>query len=706
MLMYTIDVLSTVLNSSPGKLEYPVSSLDHSEHVVKTALKGYPQLAADHLLNTEMRGKLVEVLGSIIRRLNLEFIKSKPSLNEGAEEQAGKIRIRQRSYELLMEIALNLVGTESRRVGFSEDEVEEALKRIVYALESWEALERNEGAETSVAKAVVEKFLLDMGKVMHGEGMVAKMGEEIRKRLVRERLTASFITTAKSVIQNNIYYQMVEKGLCKFGNDYALGLRWLRHLGYVQVSTNPVLAAIAYEDDPKLWDEFRNVAIKHKEWKDKPEEHGDEIAMQATMVALWPNLAVFRPIALLSKFHDGMVSYQLNPNVAASFEGSVEDALKIYSAAEEFLRDYDAYLNWGYSNVSETGRPNIVFKVAGGYPAAVEITSTLNSLGVGTNNTVTYTVAQETTLIMAAMKGMAEAIKKGIQPTQVYETNMGGRLESHLRDLEAEKLLLEALNKVEDKEEFLRKLARKLGAEEELTKDIPFEEKVRRICGYKYLKKLTHPAFVDAIASAKVRGKTKEETLNFLSRLENDIGLAGTFVAHRVYWIFFSPKNKPKWLLYLQKEFNLSPSEAEEVMDKIDVLPASKRKPLDTFLTLAERNMTNTEFPNHQWNVLQASKQEDFNLEEYRNAILRKPDSEVLQRLLKLEDFRKAYELTPELIAKLEKIGITGDFGEGGLRVEEWPNFGSVIKTMNQFSSGYEDFKKRAVEVVRKVFEG
>ena len=86
-------------------------------------------------------------------------------------------------------------------------------------------------------------------------------------------------------IQSNIYYQMVKKGMCKFGNDYALGLKWLRHLGYVQVSTNPVLAAIAYNDDPELWDEF--------------------------------------------------------------------------------LRRYDAYLTWGYSNVSETGRPNIVFKVAG-----------------------------------------------------------------------------------------------------------------------------------------------------------------------------------------------------------------------------------------------------------------------------------------------------------------------------------------------------
>ncbi|MCW4027528.1 MAG: hypothetical protein NWE76_08605, partial [Candidatus Bathyarchaeota archaeon] len=204
---------------------------------------------------------------------------------------------------------------------------------------------------------------------------------------------------------------------------------------------------------------------------------------------------------------------------------------------------------------------------------------------------------------------------------------------------------------------------------------------------------------------AKTKGRTKEETLAFLSRLENDLGLAGTFVAQRVYWIFFSPKNRPKWLLHLQREFGLSPSEAEEVMDKIDVLPASKRKPADTFLTLADRNMTNTEFPNHQWNVLHTSRQGGFKLEDYSNAILRKPESDVLKRLLVLEDFSKAYELTPELRKDLDEIGITGDFGDGGLRVEEWPDFGSVVKTMNQFSLGYEDFKKRAVEFVRKISE-
>jgi len=666
---------------------------------------GYPQLAADHLLDREMCGKLADVLGGVIRRLDLEFAKSKPLPEDDEESEIKKVWRRQRAYCLLMEIALNLIGMESQRVGFSKKEASASLKRIVYTLEKWESLEKQEDASVSVAKAVVYKFLLDMKKVMHGEGMVAKMGDEIEKELVEGRWAANFVTASKKTIQNNVYYQTVTKGMCKFGNDYALGLRWVRHLGYVQVSTNPVLAAIAYDDDSELWEEFREVAKERKEWASDPERFGDEIAMQATMIALWPNLVVFRPIALLSKFHDGMVSYQLNPNVAASFEDSIEDALKIYSEAEKFLRGYDAYLAWGYSDVDEIERPNVVFKVAGGYPAAIEITAALNSIGIGTNNTVTYTVAQETALIMAAMKGMAEAVRKGILPTQIYETNMGGRLESHLRDLEAEKLLLEAFEKVEDEEELLSKLAEGLGAQEELAKNIPLEGKVKAICGYRYLKKLTHPAFAEVISSAKLRGKKREENLAFLTRHENDIGSAGTFVAQKVYWIFFSPENRPKWIRYLKGNSGLSQLEAQEVMDKIDVLPASKRKPADTFLTLAERNLTNTEFPNHQWMVSEASKQEDFKLGDYANAIMRKPNSNILQRLVLIEDFRKAYELTPELTKELENVGIKGEFGNGGLRVEQWSSFGSVVKTMSEFENAYETFKERAIGITSRTAE-
>jgi len=249
--MGTVDIRSVILEAKPEKLVLPVPSLDHSGHVVHTALTGYPQLAADHLLNREMRGSLVETVGNVIRQLNLEFVKSELSPDDPVEVQRRKILVRQRAYEVLIETAVNLIGVESGVVGFSDEEVDQASQYIRQALGTWETLEKwGTGSESPIGKAVVEKLISDMKKVMGGAGMVAKMGEEIEKELREESLTVSFVSAAKKVIQGNVYYQMTMRGMCKFGNDYALGLRWLRHLGYVQVSTNPVLAARAYDDDP------------------------------------------------------------------------------------------------------------------------------------------------------------------------------------------------------------------------------------------------------------------------------------------------------------------------------------------------------------------------------------------------------------------------------------------------------------------------
>lgn len=62
-----------------------------------------------------------------------------------------------------------------------------------------------------------------------------------------------------------------------------------------------------------------------------------------------------------------------------------------------------------------------------------------------------------------------------------------------------------------------------------------------------------------------------------------------------------------------------------------------------------------------------------------------------------MPDFRKAYELTPELKEKLGRVGIRNDFGEGGLEVDEWPTFGSVVKTMREFTDAYNTFREEAV---------
>jgi len=702
-----IDVRQTVFEDKPEGLELPIRSLDHSDHVFKNVLAGRSRLAADHLLSREMVGRLSETVGNVIRQLNLEFLKSEVSPHDPADVRIGKIRVRQRAYEALIEIALNTVGAESKRVGFSEEEAEKTLQHIVRTLEIWESSEAqvDPSSEGPVARAVVEKFIHDMKIVASGTSMVARMAEEIEGELVRGRLAATFVLAARRAVQENVYFKMSAQGLCKFGNDYALGLRWLRHLGFVQVSTNPVLAARAYDDDSSLWDDFRGVVQGHPEWHSHPDNFGDEIVMQATMVALWPNLVVFRPIAFLSKSRDGMVSYQLNPSVAGSLEGSVEDALKIYSSAGEFLRGYDAHLMWGYPSEEERGRPNIVFKVAGESAVAGDITAAVNGMDIGTNNTVTFAVAQESTLIMAAMRGMARAKRMGMSLTQVYETNMGGRLESHIRETEAERVLNAILEDTPDKETILRKLAQGLGALEELDKTASLEEKVRIVCSSRYLKTLTDRAFVDALTAAEVGEASSEETLRSLAELEEAIGYAGTLVAQRVYRIFFSRENLDKWLTHIRREFGVSEVGAREIMDKIDILPASKRKPSDTFLTLARRNMTNTEFPNHQSNVLRASRQEGFDPRRYEDAIMRDPDPDILRKLSSIQDFRKAYEVTPELMEKFRSVGIEGELGDGGLGPDEWSSFGPVVKTMAEFRAAHDRFKRATIDFVREVAE-
>ncbi len=207
--------------------------------------------------------------------------------------------------------------------------------------------------------------------------MEAYVANGIEKDIDKDNITASFLSLAKQQIQQNIYYRIVEAGMCRFGNDYAIGLRWLRHLGFDQVSTNPSLAAIAYDDDPTQWEgyrgenlcpDFKTMARRHAELLSDLEAHGEEITAAGTEVSIWPNLAIFRPIAIASNIFKGMVSLQLNPKVADNVEESVRYALRFYIDAEEFLRKYDEYLLWGYSENVERGRPNIVFKVAGSSP--------------------------------------------------------------------------------------------------------------------------------------------------------------------------------------------------------------------------------------------------------------------------------------------------------------------------------------------------
>ena len=726
------DVRAMISSVTPEELEFPIRSMDHGDHVVRLALKGQTRVAADHLLNRGMVSHLEETVGTIIRALNIKFNNSMIKLARSGEE--GKhVSTCARAYDLLIQIALNLFGLESRKiVGFPEDEMERTLKLIENALESWEGVEKRgafgeEDGTAPIARFVVEEILSEMKRVMseyyrEPGSMLSYLAENIEKGIRGDFILLSFLHEARKQIQENVYYKMGEKGICKFGNDYALGLRWLRHMGYVQVSTNPSLAAIAYEDEPSLWKgygtkqfcaenlckDLKTVSEEHPEWRENPDKYRDEIAAYGTEISIWPNLAIFRPIALASDMFYGMISLQLNPNIADSYEASITDAFKIYSDAEEFLKKYDGYLLWGYSENIERGRPNMVFKVAGSAPAAIDITTDLESHGIGTNNTVTFTVSQETRLILAKMEGRAQAVKRGIRPTTVYETNMGGRLDDHIREYKAEKLLGKALEKVEDKDEALEELGEKLGALEEVKKAGSVDEKIRTVCHRRYLRPINKEPFIDLLARTGTLGDSKEEVAKRLSKLENDMGQGGIFVTKRVYEIFFSPENKPKWLAYTQSKYGLTEEQANEVLMGIHVLPASKRKPAETLRTIASEYMVHTEFPNHQMNVLMRSEEPDFKIEDYRNSVMEPPDPETLARLLKDEDvgqiFRGAWELTPYLVERLKEAGITDPekYGTGGLRPQEWAELGSTEKTMREFSNSYEKFKKKCLEYIKK----
>jgi len=146
------------------------------------------------------------------------------------------------------------------------------------------------------------------------------------------------------------------------------------------------------------------------------------------------------------------------------------------------------------------------------------------------------------------------------------------------------------------------------------------------------------------------------------------------------------------------------------VMRGIDVLPASKRKPKETLLTLGGANMTHTEFPNHQRNVLMASLEPGFNVEHYKESVLEGVNPEIFRRLTEewndIKDlFIEAYELTPsqQTVLKEAKIASSEKYGNRGLEPSEWNTFGATVKTMNEFSGSYEIFKKRCIEFVCKI---
>ena len=561
-----------------------------AHHILEQTARGQTLAAADHILIRERKEDLPIVVQTLLNEIP-EFIESHSGLEKNV-------------FTALIRIGLNLVGRDVQVAQIPKDAVEKTqtiLKEGIVPLED---------SYSKVGSIAVDEFLADMWSVNGGDSLPGYMAESIRKTLPGDHKPSSFIEAFDRVARRTVYRKMVEEAYCKFGNDYARGLETLRHLGFSQVSTNPVLAAKAFDEDPNLVEKLKEEISRTIVWKQNPRAHAHEMVMAGTLLALWPNLEVFRPLAILVNNYDYMVSFQLNPNVADDAKASLEDAKRAYTLAQEHLTAYDYCLG-----IPDPGRvrPNIVFKVAASSKVAREVTRQINASGVGTNNTVTFAVSQEVPLMIDALEGKAEAIMAGRPITRTYMTNMGGRFVSHLREEEAKRILLEVASRRGEDEanQALMRLAEKLnltGLELDRAKRAStVAERADIVCSYKNMKSLTHAAFLEAASPA---GLTHEH----VQQLENDLRKAGTLVARRVYSLFYEKSNHESWVDWLERNHKIKRAEAISILNSMDILPASKRIPEDTLDTLASPNMCNTEFPNHARAVQVYSEQNGFDL--------------------------------------------------------------------------------------------
>ncbi|MEM1907581.1 MAG: transaldolase family protein [Thermosphaera sp.] len=704
------DVVSLLKKTRASSLDSPPTyTADHSHHLLNLSLMGWPSLAADHIFHPQLRDYFVDVIGSFIRRSGVEIA----SVNIESEEG---IILRAKIYETFIEIIHNLHGVEPIWAGFSKESVERSVKIIQGALSRWVNDEFKVFGSPVVFLGVIEKSINPMMRVGKGNSLVAELARKIKSAIDPSDPVNTFIKSTREVFYHNPYRKAYEEKACKFGNDYALGLRWLRHLGFTQVSTNPLLVAIAYEDIPELIDEFKLYAKnvlrkKFPHWFEQPEKHIHDIVMEATRYTLMDCFYVFRLPFILSNYHDGLVSYQLNPLLADNVEESVKAAIEFYKRLEEDLKIYDEYLLWGY-NVVEKGRPNLVVKVPAVSPAAIQIIERINELGIGQNITLSFSISQQVLCGLSAIKGMAKALKKGIIPTQTYITNMGGRLQEYLREDVAEDLLKQVLERVSEntRKEIILDLAEKLKVDREVVSKV-IEEKglegaVKYLCDTKIIgRSLLREPFVEILVKHGLF-KSKDDAYRYLSELDTAIILSGTLVARRVYSILFSPENKMKLLEYIMNEFQLTKEEASLILDRIDLLPAAKRHPFDTLYTFGP-NVTNTEGPAHQLSVVNYIKEKGIEIQQYYNSISRDDISSNLEKysslISKYKTFMQAYESSPEVYDALEKIGINVNYGVNGLKVTEWGEYKCSVKMFDDFMKAYNKFAEKILGIIKSL---
>jgi len=290
---------------------------------------------------------------------------------------------------------------------------------------------------------------------------------------------------------------------------------------------------------------------------------------------------------------------------------------------------------------------------------------------------------------------MAVAAKKGIRPTQIYMTNMGGRLESHLREVKLEELFGTLKEKMGETQALvnIERLSEANGTKEKVAKAKTYKEKVIAATRYAHGQKTLNEPIVQALVGVASRESLQE--------WEDAVAKSGTLVARRMWNIFFSEENRGRWIAYFIKRHDLTLEQAGLIMNRIHYLPASKRKPFDTYWTLSSRNLVHTEFPDHQENTRKMAQDPGFHLEEFEDAISHTFPPRVFELLNQMEDFRKAYEINSELAVIFKEVGIAEDFGRAGLEAGGWTPFGPVQKTLVEFKSAYDNFQKEMVSLLQ-----
>lgn len=607
----------------------------------------HPFLAADALLKKNLVGKLEETIGEIAQQISFSG----------------------NNCRALFELAFNLYGLESKKIGLSQLERDISLRWIIDILKKWERIESGK----QVIGRIINNFLEE---TKNAGGMSFEIARNIEEKMAANSSVELFLKEVGFEIEQNIYFKMADGGMSKFGNDSAIGLRFLRHLGFFQSTTNPLIISKAYNGSSRLWEDFLEMAEINPEWK-SPEKYGDELAIFATINAVLPNVLILRPIALLSDFEDGLATYQLNPSLDEDIKKSLEDVAFINSVIKEILSFFDVWLGWGDQGLG--GRPNLLFKVPSSSQKDLDITKRINENGMPTINTVTFGVSQEIFFLLGEAEGMIAAKKKGLPLARSYQATLLGRVEDYLREVETKEIIKE-LSK-DDFGIFVKDLFGIVdvkGGRTEITNKI-LKEKI-----------------LGSLDDGRIVRFFSDETAKIISKKEEDIKQSGILVACRVYDVFLGERLKISQ--FLEKRFGMDFDEISAILKKIDLLPASKRRAEDTLCLLGVPGVTNAETHDQQLRIFLKSKEPGFSLDEYKNSIKRIPDPELIKRLSENKEFREVFELSKETKKILEEMGIEKNFGDDGRELNDWKKYGGVEKIMGDFRESYNKLKEAVTE--------